>query len=49
MSDIEADVTVDESDRIGSRKIPNLGEVPISVVEKERFKVKVILFGDGKN
>ncbi|WP_245587397.1 hypothetical protein [Cylindrospermum stagnale] len=44
MSDIEADVTVDENDRIGLREMPNFDEVPISVVEKERFKVLVTLF-----
>ncbi|BAZ28116.1 hypothetical protein NIES4074_05470 [Cylindrospermum sp. NIES-4074] len=43
MSDIEADVTVDESDRIGLREMPNFDEVPISLVEKERFKLVVPL------
>lgn len=43
MSDIEADVTADESQRIGSRSTGNAKEVPISVFDKKRFKVVVPL------
>ncbi|AFZ25802.1 hypothetical protein Cylst_3678 [Cylindrospermum stagnale PCC 7417] len=49
MSDLQADVTVDKTSRLASRSTGNFKEVPVSVVEKERFKVEVILFGDGKN
>ncbi|AFZ25798.1 hypothetical protein Cylst_3674 [Cylindrospermum stagnale PCC 7417] len=49
MSDLQADVIADQSKRLASRSTGNFKELPVSVVEKERFNVEVILFGDGKN
>ncbi|BAZ28117.1 hypothetical protein NIES4074_05480 [Cylindrospermum sp. NIES-4074] len=44
MSDLQADVTVDKTSRLDSRNTDNFKEVPISITEKERFKVLVTLF-----
>jgi hypothetical protein len=43
MSDLQADVTVDKTSRLDSRNTDNFKEVPISITEKERFKVVVPL------
>jgi hypothetical protein len=44
MSDLQADVIADQSKRLASRSTGNFKEVPVSLVEKERFKVSVTLF-----
>jgi hypothetical protein len=44
MSDVKADVIADDDESLGSRRVGNYETVPVSIVEKERFKVLVPLF-----
>lgn len=43
MSSQNADVSAEQSRRLNSRNTSNFDEVPLSVVEKERFNLKVVL------
>ncbi|MFP4124872.1 hypothetical protein [Coleofasciculus sp.] len=49
ISDLKAEVSEDQIRRLASRSTPNLEEVPVSVVEKERIQLQVILGKDDRH